>query len=72
MLKAVIDRFEGEVAVLLIDDNVVNLPKKYLPLNTKEGDWVMINIELDTTQTKQRKQKVEDLLNKIVMKDNEL
>jgi hypothetical protein len=47
--KAVIDRFEGEKAVLLVgeeQDRLVVL-KSFLPKGAKEGDWLKVDVEDD-------------------------
>ena len=45
--KAVIDRFEGEQAVLLLGDGEIQLvvPRESLPGEAKEGDWLQVEIE---------------------------
>jgi hypothetical protein len=47
--KAVIDRFEGEKAVLLVgeeQDKLIVL-KSFLPKTAKEGDWLNVEVEDD-------------------------
>ena len=48
-MKAIIDRFEGNYAVLLCGDNEVQLevPKELLPEDAKEGVWLDIIIKVD-------------------------
>jgi len=43
--KAVVDRFEGNKAVLLIDEKPKTFLKTELPENVKEGDWLLVEIE---------------------------
>jgi hypothetical protein len=43
--KACINRFEGEHAILLVDDKPLVFPKSLLPKNVKEADWLQIEIE---------------------------
>ncbi len=47
--KAVIDRFEGKVAVLAVGDDqrYVNVPKKSLPKGVKEGTWLQVELDGD-------------------------
>lgn len=49
MISAYIDRYEGDLAVLLLGDNMkkVNFPKEYLPADVNEGDYITIDIALD-------------------------
>ncbi len=43
--KAVIDRFEGKQAILLVDEKPLGVLIEQLPKNSKEGDWLKIEIE---------------------------
>ncbi|MDF2563981.1 MAG: hypothetical protein K0Q53_376 [Massilibacillus sp.] len=53
-MQAVIDRFEDKKAVLLVgeDEIPVIFPKKYLPAQIGEGDYVKIEIFYDEAETK--------------------
>jgi hypothetical protein len=47
--KAVIDRFEGDKAILLLgeeQDRLVVL-RSFLPNGAKEGDWLKVDVEDD-------------------------
>ena len=44
-LTASIDRFESNLAILMVDDVKFELPRKYLPTNIRAGGWVDIQIE---------------------------
>ncbi|MHB9146794.1 MAG: DUF3006 domain-containing protein [Symbiobacteriia bacterium] len=62
----VIDRFEGEYAVLVGDDRAVaQLPKANLPAGVKEGDVLRLDLVLDEEETARRRariaQETEDL-----------
>jgi hypothetical protein len=45
--KAVIDRFEGDLAVILLKDGQEQLvvPTNSLPSGVKEGHWLQVEIE---------------------------
>jgi hypothetical protein len=47
MMKAVIDRFEGKFAVLIVgeDEQRMNVPKKRLPRQSREGAWLQVEIQ---------------------------
>ncbi len=48
-VKAVIDRFEGEKALLIVgqeEDKLVVL-RSLLPVGAKEGDWLQVDLEDD-------------------------
>ena len=46
-MKAVIDRFEGEFAVLIVeeDEQRLNVPRKLLPEQSEEGSWLQVEIQ---------------------------
>lgn len=62
-MKVIIDRFEGDYAVVEVELGVfVNIPKILLP-NASEGD--VIKIEIDKEDTESRRQKIENLMGKV-------
>ena len=62
-MKVIIDRFEGDYAVVEIDKGkFVNLPKELVP-DAKEGDIVIIRV--DHEETNKRKEHVKDLMNQL-------
>jgi hypothetical protein len=70
-MKAVIDRFEGELAVLLLGDKGefrLNFPLSLLPAGCREGDILNISIERDPEATGQTKERVTDLMEKLKQK----
>ena len=70
-MKAVIDRVEGELAVLLLGDKgefKLNFPLSLLPDGCKEGDVLNISIERDVVGTEQTKERVSDLMEKLKKK----
>jgi hypothetical protein len=54
----VLDRVEGDWAVIEYGKTMLQLPKALLPENAKEGDILQIHISVDTEQTKTRKESV--------------
>lgn len=62
-MKVIIDRFEGEYAVVEIAiGKFVNIPKILIP-NANEGD--VIKIEVDKNETEKRKKHIQDLMNNV-------
>ena len=62
-MKVIIDRFEGEYAVVEIAiGKFVNIPKILIP-NANEGD--VIKIEVDKNETEERKKHIQDLMNNV-------
>ena len=68
-MKATIDRIEGEIAVLIGEENTkLNIPLSLLPAGCKEGDVLNISIERDVAGTEQTKERVTDLMEKLKKK----
>ncbi len=70
-MKAIIDRVEGELAVLLLGDTGefrLNFPLSLLPVGCKEGDILNISIERDLATTQQTKERVSGLMDKLKKK----
>ncbi len=70
-IKAIVDRIEGEWAVLLVrDDEKVrfNLPVVFLA-GTREGDHVTMTITVDAASTDEARQQASDLIGKLKMKN---
>lgn len=67
MISAVIDRFEGKKAVLLLgdDEKQVIFPKSELPVDAEEGDYLKIAITFDKERTKAAQKEAEALLRDI-------
>ena len=49
-MRGIIDRFEGDFAVVECDGNCFNLPKYALPEGVCEGDVVEVNINENETE----------------------
>ena len=61
-MDVIVDRIEGDYAVVEIDKGkMCNLPLELVP-NIKEGDVVTITINKDKTEA--RKKTIEEILNK--------
>ena len=62
-MKVIIDRFEGEYAVVELEvGKCVNIPKVLIP-NSKEGD--IIRIEIEKKETEERKKHIQELMNNV-------
>lgn len=70
--KAVIDRFEGDKAVLLVgeEEDRLIVPRTLLPPRVKEGDWLQVDVEddrvlsaaIDDDETASAKQRIAEKL----------
>ena len=72
-MKAVIDRFEGDYAVMLFGDEEIkaDIPRQLLPKDAREGSWVNVYFELDEDGTKKQEEKIRGLLEKLKNKSKE-
>lgn len=70
-MKAVIDRLEGNFAVLLFDEEEIKvaLPRQLLPAGAREGSWLTVNLELDQERTQKQEEKIVGLLDKLKKKN---
>lgn len=64
-MKAIVERFEGEYAVIYINDKYIDFPKELLPEGTAEGTHLKMSLEIDHDSTKASKERIENLLNKL-------
>ncbi len=59
----IIDRFEGDMAVIEAGGNTYNIPAIILPENAKEGDVITTQIHKEETENK--KQEARNLLDSL-------
>jgi hypothetical protein len=60
----IIDRFEGEYAVVELEDKrTVNMPKELLPDGAKEGS--VISITIDERETERCREKIEKYMKQL-------
>lgn len=69
-MKAVVDRFENDLAVILMGDEEqqIIVQKDMLPEGVKEGSWLKINFELDSEGEDNQRIKIQNLLDKLKKK----
>lgn len=56
----IIDRFEGDVAVVESSNGMMNIPKSDIPNGAKEGDVLIFQI--DKTETVSRKGRIDKMM----------
>jgi flagellar basal body L-ring protein FlgH len=61
----IIDRFEGEYALIEKNRRIFHIPKVLLPKSAREGDVITIQITVDKEATRQRKQSADRLADKL-------
>ncbi len=60
-MKVIIDRFEGNYAVVELPDmSTVDMPLELVPKEAEEGDVLII--EIDADETKNRKERIKKLM----------
>jgi len=73
LIKAVIDRFEGDKAVLLFEDSEekqVLWPKDKLPKPVSEGDILAIEVKVDDEATRIARKEATKLLQRVLEQNN--
>lgn len=66
--RVVVDRIEGDLAVLVLydDDRVkFNLPLRYLPEGVREGDHLQMSFGEDEASRGSEKKRIDDLLSEL-------
>ena len=58
----ILDRFEGDWAVIEYGGTTFNFPRSLMPSYVKEGDVITISISVDQTTTKERRQKGDEMM----------
>lgn len=64
-MECIIDRFEGDYAVVEYKDRTFNFPKDLLPSEAKEGDVIEINVSINIEETNTIKKEVEKLMDDV-------
>jgi len=59
----IIDRFEGEFAVVETDTGFVNIPRSDIPAAAKEGD--VLELVIDGTNTDARREYIDDMMDQL-------
>ncbi len=67
LMRAVIDRFEGDLAVILLGDEEVQveLPARYLPEGAREGSILRVTFEVDAAETTDVRQRMQDRIDRL-------
>ena len=72
LIQLIIDRFEGEYAVLESQSQnsfIFNFPRSLLPKGVKEGSVLRFNIDLDEKETETRRKNIQEQLDNLKEKD---
>ena len=62
-IMLIIDRFEGDFAVVETENGFINIPRKDIPSNANEGD--VLKLSLDKNETEKRKERIDGMMNSL-------
>ncbi len=68
MKKGIIDRFEGELAVVEFDDEMKDIPKSKIPKEANVGDVLIFDgdkITISNEETNTLKKEIDDLMDEL-------
>ena len=68
MKKGIIDRFEGELAVVEFDDEMKDIPKSKLPKKTNVGDVLIFDgnkITVSKKENSKLEKEIDDLMDEL-------
>lgn len=68
MEKGIIDRFEGELAVVEFGEEMRDVPRKNLPKNSEVGDLLIFDgevVTIDKEGTNKLRMEIEDLMKEL-------
>ncbi len=78
--QAVLDRFEGEMAVLLVgeQERQLHVPRKSLPRETREGTWLLVeldgdhlkSVQIDPEETERARRRIAEKLDRLRRDDH--
>jgi hypothetical protein len=70
-VRAVLDRFEEDKAVLLVGDAEcsVTWPRTFLPAEASEGDILWLALSIDTEATRAARAEAEEMLRQLLNAD---
>ena len=72
-IKATIDRFEGEIAVLLVgpEQTPVNVPRSDLPQDASQGDMVRLEGYIDWEEAEKRREEIKEKIERLKRRGQE-
>ncbi len=66
--RAIIDRFEGDLVVIEINEEMIDVPRENIPSDAREGDVLIVNgnvYTIDKNETNKRKREIQELMDKL-------
>nr|MBO2500308.1 DUF3006 domain-containing protein [Acidimicrobiia bacterium] len=73
-IKGVVDRFEGDLAVLLVgeDETELVVPRSELPAGAAEGTWLRLGLEVDQRATAEAEERIGDKMSRLRQRGSRL
>lgn len=73
-ITATIDRFEGEVAVLLVgpEQTPVNIPRSDLPEGAEQGDVLRLEVTIDREETERRRESIQEKIERLKRRSEQM
>lgn len=66
--QGIIDRFEGEFAVVLVgpeQEEKIEIPRSFLPQEAEEGSLVSLSVSVKKNKTAQARKEVADMIERL-------
>ena len=70
-MKAVIDRIEGNIAVLVIEGKTINLPVEFFGFEVHEGQHLKITFEPDEKSEQDTREEIKNLQEELLKRNKE-
>lgn len=64
-MQCIVDRFEGDYAVIEYNGKVLKLPRVFLPVEAHEGDVLDVIVMLDDDETSRMKSSIKELMDEV-------
>jgi hypothetical protein len=61
----ILDRFQGEWAIVELKGKTFSIPKKLIPKDAVEGDVLNIHLTINKEETENRKKKIQGLMDEL-------
>lgn len=72
-VEGIIDRFEGDMVILEIEDGILNFNRELFPADAKEGDiveYIDNKFIINEEKTKERKKHIDQLFRSLTNKED--
>ena len=70
-MKAFIDRIEGNIAVLVIEEKTINIPVEFFEFEVHEGQHLKITFEPDEKSEQETRDKIKNLQEELLNRNKD-